>query len=376
VHENHNQYARSAGHPALCQVLARRYSKVFGGRAINWETDVAVGVGGSETLYAIMQGLVNPGDEVILVSPAFDIYSAQVLMAGGVPKYVPLRMVPDAADPSRRVWDLDLAELRAAFSERTRLVVLNSPQNPTGRLLTRAEYEQIAAIMDDFPRVVAVSDEVYEFMVYGQREHWRLATAVPRMFDRCLTVSSGGKTFSCTGWKVGWVVGPPQLVKGVVVTNQWVQFSVSTPAQQAIAWALEEAEKPYEGHASYFHWLLDSYTRKRAVLMEGLSAAGLRPVEPEGGFFIIANTCDVEVPQAYLDETTPASGPSMPRDWALCRWLAKEVGVVAIPPSAFYQEADRHLAKDMARFAFCKEDASLEEACKRLLKVRQFLKKD
>jgi len=175
------------------------------------------------------------------------------------------------------------------------------------------------------------------------------------------------------GWKIGWVVGPAPLVRGVILTNQWVQFSVSTPAQAAIAACLAEAELPYEGHASYFAWLQASYARKRRVLADGLAAAGLRPVLPEGGFFIMADTTDVQVPPAYMAHSSPACGPVMRRDWALCRFLALEVGVAAIPPSAFYEERDKHLAAGVARFAFCKEDASLEEACRRLLKLRAHL---
>lgn len=194
---------------------------------------------------------------------------------------------------------------------------------------------------------------------------------IPDMWERSLTVSSSGKTFSCTGWKVGWVVGPSPLINGMILTNQWVQFSVSTPAQQAIAYALEEAEKPYEGFESYYAFLLDSYRRKRTILMDALSSAGLTPVRPDGGFFIIADTSKVQVPEAYLKETTPASGPVMSRDWALCRYLTKEIGVAAIPPSAFFEPEDKHLAANIARFAFCKEDVSLHEAAKRLLKLKE-----
>lgn len=406
TNENHNQYARSAGHPPLVQAIAKRYSKALG-RELDWENEITIGVGSSESLYAIMMALVEPEDEVIMISPAFDIYSAQVLMAGGKCVYVPLRLKAKdkkaadadaapgagaaaavggagagdaaAAGPaggsagSEQEWTLDMEELRAAFTPRTRAIILNTPQNPTGKMLSREELEGVAAILKDFPRVVAVSDEVYEHMSYEGRTHTRMAT-LPGMWDRTLTVTSAGKTFSVTGWKIGWVIGPAPLVRGVVLTNQWVQFSVSTPAQQAIAYCLEEADKPYEGHPTYYDWLRSEYSRKRAILAAGLTAAGLKPVLPEGGFFIMADTSAVEVPPAYLAETTPASGPVMRRDWAFCRFLTKEIGVAAIPPSAFYEEKDRHLAANVARFAFCKEDPSLHEACSRLLKLRAFLR--
>jgi len=194
------------------------------------------------------------------------------------------------------------------------------------------------------------------------------------MWERTLTVSSAGKTFSVTGWKIGWALGPAALVRGVIVTNQWVQFSVSTPAQQAIADCFSRAAQPYEGCATYFAWLAARYARKRAVLCAGLAAAGLPPITPEGAFFVMADTTAVDVPPAYMARTSAACGPVMRRDWAFCTFLAHEVGVIAIPTSAFYHERDKALADGVARFAFCKEDASLEEACRRLRKLRPFLK--
>ena len=316
-----------------------------------------------------MQTLVEEGDEVILLTPAFDIYAAQVAMAGGECKYVPLRLAAGDAPGAPARWSLDMAELRAAFSSRTRVLLLNTPQNPTGKVFSPSELRDIAAILADFPAVVTVCDEVYEHMVYdGARPFPRLA-ALPGMWERCITVSSSGKTFSCTGWKIGWAVGPPLLIGGMIVTNQWVQFSTCTPAQEAIAAALDAADAPHQGFPNYYAWLLAQYERKRDVLMAGLTAAGLRPVAPEGGFFIIADTSNVAFPEAYMARTSKAT-PVMRRDWAFCRFLCEEIKVGSIPPSAFFDEKDKDLAANMVRFAFCKEDASLEEACKRLLGLR------
>lgn len=261
-------------------------------------------------------------------------------------------------------------ELRAAFTPKTRVVIFNSPQNPTGKLLTQEEYEQIATILREFPQVVAVCDEVYEHMIYNGKSMTCLAT-LPDMWERTLTVCSSGKTFSCTGWKIGWAIGPEHLIRGLILTNQWVQFSVSTPAQHAISSALIRAEQPYEGFSSYYTWLLAQYERKRDILLNGLRLAGLNPIAPEGGFFIIADTANIAVPEKYMQETTKAA-PIMRRDWAFCRFLTSEIKVAAIPPSAFFEEADKHIAANMARFAFCKEDASLHEACNRLLHLRKF----
>jgi kynurenine--oxoglutarate transaminase/cysteine-S-conjugate beta-lyase/glutamine--phenylpyruvate transaminase len=302
---------------------------------VDWETEVTIGVGASETLYATMQALLDPGDEAVLICPAFDIYAAQVQMAGGVCKYVPLRSSAEgSAEPASSQWRLDMAELRAAFSSRTRLLLLNTPHNPTGKVLSAAELSDIAAILEDFPQCVVVSDEVYEHMIYDGRPFTRMAT-LPGMADRCLTISSSGKSFSCTGWKIGWAVGPAALIKGIILTNQWVQYSVSTPSQFAVASVLEEAEAPVAQFSSYYAWLLAEYVRKRDILMAGLRAAGLSPIAPEGGFFIIADTSNIEVPEEFMKGSTKAAR-IMRRDWAFCRFLTLQLKVAAIPPSAFY----------------------------------------
>ena len=302
-----------------------------------------MGVGATETLYAAMQALLDPGDEAVLITPAFDIYAAQVQMAGGVPVSVPLRLQPPpAGGGGSATWQLDLAELRAALSPRTRVLLLNNPQNPTGKVLGRAELEGIAALLADFPACVVVSDEVYEHIMFDGAVLPRVAT-LPGMWERTLTVSSSGKTFSCTGWKVGWAVGPEALVRGLVLTNQWVQFSVSTPSQKAIADALAAAEAPYEGSASYYAHLTARYTAKRAQLMAGLAAAGLNPALPDGGYFIIADTSNIAFPERYMALSTKAA-PVMRRDWAFCRFLIEEIKVAAIPPSAFFDGACKRAA--------------------------------
>lgn len=231
-----------------------------------------------------------------------------------------------------------MAELASAFNDKTKVILLNAPQNPTGKTFSPEEYAGIAAVLAAWPRVVVVSDEVYEHMVYAGVPHVRTASQ-PGFWDRTITVSSSGKTFSVTGWKIGWAVGPTELIKGIILSNQWVQFSVSTPAQHAIAACLEEADREHKGHPSYFDWLNAQYTAKRDVLMEGLRNAGLQPVAPQGGFFIIADTRNVCVPAHYLSLKTKACPEGVTRDWALCRFLTEEIKVAAIPPSAFFEGA-------------------------------------
>ena len=376
VDEDYNQYTRSGGHVPLVQQLAKWYKRVLQ-RDIDAMTEVTVTVGATEAMFALLQALVADGDEVLLMEPSFDIYSAQTRMAGGSPVYVPLQHTGQAGvESTGSAWGLDLPALEAAITPATRILVLNTPHNPTGKMFSREEMQGIADIVARHPRIVVICDEVYEHMTYDGHDHVQFPT-LPGMWERSVTVSSAGKTFSVTGWKVGWVVGPAPLVKGVMLVNQWVQFSVATPLQQAVAWALEEAEQPFTApgadgaevtHDSYFAYLRAQYLAKRTLLCDALNAAGLKAIAPEGGFFVMADTSAVSIPDSYLAESTPAC-PSMTRDWAFCRWLTKEVGVAAIPPSAFYQDSDKHLVANLARFAFCKTDEALTEAAGRLAKL-------
>ena len=173
--------------------------------------------------------------------------------------------------------------------------------------------------------------------------------------------------YSCTGWKVGWAVGPAHLVRAMTAVQQWVNFSAPTPNQDAIAQALERAREPYEGYDTYYKWLAADYKRKRGLLGEALTAAGMKAIIPPGGFFIMADTSHIDIPLSYLEEVTDAMPASpMPRDWAMSRWMTKEVGVTAIPPSAFYGPDTLHLAENLLRFAFCKGDDTILEAHRRL----------
>jgi len=277
---------------------------------------------------------------------------------------VPLTTKLGGTAESKQGWTFDPAALRKAFTKQTRVFILNNPHNPTGHVFTLEEMNAILAILKDFPDVVVVSDEVYEHIVYDGTKHYHTA-ALPGMWDRTITVSSAGKTFSMTGWKIGWAIAPEHLIRCVAVSHQWVAFSVNSPCQEAIARALVEAEKPYKGKSSYYEWLLGEYTRKRKLICDALQAVGIEPIWPRGSFFVLGDTRNVKVPDKYLADKT------VTRDWALCRWLTVDIGVAAIPPASFYCDANKHMAQNHARFAFCKPDEVLEEAAKRLLKVKE-----
>lgn len=331
-----NQYAVGSGAPVLRKALAA-HSARFYGMAIDPERMVTVTSGATEALFDAFLGLVDPGDEVILFEPFYDSYVAGVEMAGGVARFVPLRP-PDA---EHAVWWFDSDELAAAFGPRTRLLVLNTPHNPTGKVFTAAELERIAELCQRHD-VLVLADEVYEHLVFGPARHLRIA-CLPGMFERTVTVSSAGKSFSFTGWKIGWAIAPPNLRDAVQRAHQFVTFATAAPLQTAVAVALELPD-------AYFSGLAADYVRRRDFLVSALQSAGFVPYVPEGTYFVVA-----EAPQLEAHD-----------DFALCRRLTEEVGVAAIPPSAFYSEAHKTQAGRRARFAFCKTDPVLEEAARRL----------
>lgn len=359
VNNNFNQYCRSGGETHLVEAIAEHYSPLIG-RKINPLTEVTTSVGATEGIFALMQSVLNEKDEVILIEPAFDIYPAQVQMAGGTCVYVPLRVDKDTS-----IWSLNMHELESAITPKTKLILLNTPHNPTGKVLTESELLDIADIVRRHPQVTVVMDEVYEKLIYDGKQHIRFA-ALPGMWERTVTVSSCGKTFSATGWKVGWLYGHESLIKPVMLANQWVQFSVSTPTQRAVADIIKAADSPYEGYNNYYDYLLAMYDKKRHSLTDSLKSAGLTPYIPEGGFFIMADTSKHEIPRKYFDLPGPCGEVPVTRDWAFARWLTEEVGVTNIPPSAFYTPLRKPLGADLARFAFCKTDESLELAKQRL----------
>ena len=365
---NANQYARSYAHMPLANVLAEEYSTRWD-RAIDPATQIATASGVTNVLFCALQGLIQDGDEVLLLEPAFDIYSSQVQMAGGTCIYCPLR--PDfSKENASQVFSLNMDELRSKINDKTKILILNTPHNPTGKMFSEEELQQIANIVLEYPNLIVVSDEVYEHIVFDRDNEPHLSISnIDGMFDRTLTMSSSGKTFSCTGWKVGWCVGPKHLVKAVTAVQQWVNFSSATPTQDAIAQAIKIArEESYGDFDNYYEYLIDEYHRKRNLLIHALEKAGMKPITPPGGFFIMADTSNVDFPYEEVSKQPSEAKPVplMPRDWALSRWLTQEVGVTAIPSSAFYSPPNVHLAKNTLRFAFCKGDETILEAERRL----------
>jgi N-succinyldiaminopimelate aminotransferase len=336
-----NQYAVGQGAPQLRAAIAA-HAKRFYGQTIDPMTQVGVSTGATEAIFDAVQAFTNPGDEVVLFEPFYDSYLASVQLAQAVPRFVRLRE-PDA---SHAQWWIDDAELVAAFSPKTKLVIVNTPHNPTGKLFTRAELERIGELTKQAGAVL-LSDEVYEHLVFDGAKHLRPAT-LPGFDEFTLTVSSGGKSFSFTGWKIGWHLGRKELVTAVQKVHQWVTFSSATPFQHAIAKALELP-------GSYFEGFVRDYAKKRDFLAAALSKAGFEVLPCEGTYFLMVRTARHR--KAGED------------DVAFCRRLLVDHGVASIPPSVFYAPEHAHHVHGLARFAFCKTDAVLQAGADRLARL-------
>jgi aspartate/methionine/tyrosine aminotransferase len=323
-----DQYPPSPGVPALRQAIADRYGPLLG-RALDPASEITVTCGCTEALAASFLGLVNPGDEVILIEPFYDAYPVFVSMTGAVPRYVTLR------PPS---FELDLEELRAAFSPKTKAIVVNNPHNPTGRVFTDEELTAIAGLCVEYD-VIAITDEVYEEMTY-EGEHRRLAT-YEGMWERTLTLSSIGKTFSLTGWKLGWGIAPAALTAGLRAAHQFLTFTTPTPVQHGAVAAMAAPGGFYED-------LRSGYLKKRDLLADGLEAVGFEVHRPQGTYFMMAGFDHF----GFTD------------DRSFCRHLVEEARVVAIPPSVFYHRPED--GSRLVRFAFCKDETLLSEALDRL----------
>ena len=329
LHSGHNQYAPGPGRPELRTAIADHQKRHYG-LDLDPDGEVVVTTGATEAVAAALLGLVDPGDEVVALEPYYDSYVACIQMAGGVRRPVTLQA------PQFR---LDVERLRAAVTPKTRLVLLNSPHNPTGSVLSRAELEAVAEVAIEHDLTV-VTDEVYEHLTFDDNEHIPVAT-LPGMAERTVTISSAGKTFSFTGWKIGWATGPSHLVGAVLAAKQFLTFTSGAPMQPAIAKALALPDQLLVELAA-------DLQARRDQLCTGLSALGLEVFVPQGTYFV---TTDVRR-LGYTDGVE------------FCRDLPERAGVVAIPHQVFYDDVEA--GRPLVRWAFCKRPEVLAEALGRL----------
>ena len=317
-----NQYATTWGAPQLRQAVAAKTSRQWG-RIVDPESEVTVACGATEAMIAAMLATLNPGDEVVVFEPYYENYGPDCILSGAVPRYVTLR-APD--------WSFDEGELRSAFNERTRAIVVNTPHNPTGKVFSRTELELIAGLCQTHD-AIAITDEIYEHLVY-RGEHISMAT-LPGMADRTVTISGASKTYSVTGWRVGWLIAPAALSDGIRKVHDFLTVGAAHPLQVAVATALAFPD-------AYYDSLLEEYRERRDAITTGLAEIGFEVRPPDGAYYVMAGIGAF----GFADDVTFA------------RHLIHSVGVATVPASSFFH--DPELGRGQVRFSFPKRMETLE----------------
>jgi len=328
-----NQYAITWGAKPLRDEIAKDFTRRYG-LPVDPEANLTVCCGSTEAMISTMLAIVDPGDEVIVFEPYYENYGPDAILSGATPRFVRLRE-PD--------WSYDPAELAAAFNDKTRAIIINTPNNPTGKVFTRAELTEIAKLCQKW-NVIAVTDEIYDHMVYDGAEHVQMAT-LDGMADRTVVINGVSKTFSVTGWRVGWTIGPADLSNAIRKVHDFLTVGAAAPLQAAAAVAMRMP-------ASYYTQLAASYRAKRERLMQILQQAGFVCYEPKGAYYIM----------------TDISAFGFPDDVTFARYLVTDIGVASVPGSSFYR--DPASGRTKVRFCFCKKEETLQAADERLSRLR------
>jgi aspartate/methionine/tyrosine aminotransferase len=334
-----NQYAITWGARDFRHAIAGKTERHYPGWRVDPDTDVTVVCGATECMIAAMMAILDPGDEVIVFEPFYENYGPDAILSGATPKFVRLY----EPGPDRPDWAYDPGELAAAFSDRTRAIIINTPNNPTGKVFQRHELEEIAALCRTWD-VIAVTDEIYDHILYDGEQHVAMA-ALEGMADRTVTINSVSKTFSVTGWRVGWTVAPADLTNGIRKVHDFLTVGAAAPLQAAAAAALSMP-------AAYYQDLAAGYQARRDRLLAILEPAGFTCYRPKGAYYIM----------------TDIAAFGFPNDVEFARHLVADIGVAAVPGSSFYRTAGAGQQK--LRFCFCKKDETLNEAEKRLAKLK------
>ncbi len=327
LRDGYNQYATTWGAPQLRQAVARKQSAAWG-REVDADRELTVSCGATEAMIAAMLAAVDPGDEVVIFEPHYENYGPDCVLSGAVPRYVTLR------SPN---WSIDPDELRRAFNTKTRAIVVNTPHNPSGKVYTRAELELIAALCLEHD-AIAITDEIYEHLVY-RGEHISLAT-LAGMADRTITISGASKTFSVTGWRVGWLIAPPDLTAGIRKVHDFLTVGAAHPLQIAVAGALELPP-------SYYEKLVHDYRERRDAIVAGLTACGFDAAAPDGAYYVMAG-----IGGFGMDDT------------AMARHLIEKAAVATVPGSSFYHDPAQ--GRGQVRFSFPKRMETIQQGMRAL----------
>jgi len=329
-----NQYAITWGAKPFRDAIAEKFARTYG-VAVDPETQLCVTCGSTEAMMSAALAVIDPGDEVVVFEPFYENYGPDAILSGATPRFVTLHE-PD--------WHFDVAELAAAFNERTRAIIINSPNNPTGKVFTRAELEQIAALCQKWG-VVAITDEIYEFMTYEGTVHIPLIT-IPGMEDRTILINAMSKTYSVTGWRVGWCISSPELTSGIRKVHDFLTVGAAAPLQEAGVVALNLPD-------AYYKALGDEYLERRDLMLNILEGAGFKTYKPYGAYYIMTDCSSL----GYDDDVTAA------------RSLTETIGVASVPGSSFYKEPE--LGRTKLRFSFCKKLDTLRAAGERLSRLQK-----
>jgi aspartate/methionine/tyrosine aminotransferase len=384
---NH-QYTRSLGSIPLCEAVAKTYSPSFG-RTLDPMNEVLIVNGGVSMLYNTITAFVEQGDEVIVIEPFYETYYPEVILNGGKVLGVPM-IPPKLRNKSeflyggedlmnhysnfRDEWKIDFDAFEKSLSNRTSLVILNTPNNPTGKILTTEELTRFAKILEKYPNVVVLMDEVYEYMIYDDFKTLPRMANIQGMWDRTITMMSAGKFFSATGCRIGWGIGPRHLLKKVNAVYQYNSFCLYEPIQLAIADSLQMAEKPYKGFNNYYLWLRNYYLLSRNYFVQQLANCdgfNLNFYIPEGSYFILASLADREVMETNyrLEGDEKMSGKYL-KDYNYLIEMAHRQKIVGIPCNVFYTDVNKHIGQNFVRFAFCKIKSTMDKAIHNMRMLR------
>lgn len=341
IQDEVNQYAITWGAKSFRDAICKKYETYYG-TTLNPERELTVCCGSTEAMISSLMAIINPGDEVVVFEPFYENYGPDAILSGATPRFV--RLYPPDLQRGVATWHFNPEELAAAFNDRTKAIIINTPNNPTGKVFTRSELEYIAGLCQKW-NVLAVTDEIYEHIIYDGAEHIPMAT-LDGMRERTITINGMSKTFSVTGWRVGYAIAPPQITNAIRKVHDFLTVGAPAPLQEAGALALALPR-------SYYHALAEDYAAKRERLLGILMAAGFHCYKPSGAYYIMTDIARF----GYADDVTFA------------QYLVKEVGVAVVPGSSFYNNpADGHM---QVRFAFCKREATFQEAARRLQKLTQ-----
>jgi len=328
-------------------------------------TEILVTAGANEGIYAFETAFINEGDEVIMMEPFFDHYLCSTTFNGGVPVYVPFRPPTHSTGVHKSSeWKLDIDDLRKAITPRTKMIILNTPHNPIGKVFTEEELIQIGDLAEEFDFLI-LADEVYDILTFHDSKHIRIAS-LKNYWNRTLTVGSAGKSFSATGWRVGWCIGPAHLIQPTLSVSTRIVFCCSGPFQEATASGLEQVVEN-----GFFEQQIKEYEERLAVIREGLDDIGLPYTVPQGSYFVLVETDKLDIPD---DFQIPEMIKMFAADYRAAWFVAETAGVVSIPGSAFYCREHWHIGERFLRFAFCKDLDTLRACNERLKKLKPFIK--